>query len=74
MDKIKQIQNDIKEYLKRWQKPHGGQNKTKVTLKELRLKAAQLNIIGRSKMNKAELELALKKQNKKPKSKSRRVP
>ena len=71
-NKIKAIQLEIQTDLD--SKKSGGQNKTKVTLKELRLKAAQLNIIGRSKMNKAELELALKKQNKKPKSKSRRVP
>jgi hypothetical protein len=74
IDKVYIRQDVIKQGGKKvYNKPTGGQNKNKVTLKELRLKAAQLNIIGRSKLNKAELELAMKKQNNKSKSKSRRV-
>ena len=70
-EKIEKIEKYVKTYITTKTKNiHGGKKtkKPKVTLQELRLKAKQLNIIGRSKMNKAELELALKK---KPKSKSR---
>ena len=71
INKINKIKQYVETYLTT-KNIHGGKKtkKPKVTLQELRLKAKQLNIIGRSKMNKAELELALKK---KPKSKSRQI-